>query len=169
MIIRIDKIIVIIFNLLIINNLNNTILPSAVRLARKNALSICHNCHALGFHGAKKRIVHLSQLSRLAVLHAMGFYQYPNCHHKKGYPGDERLSLTQIAIKICRNCWLSFVELLLALLATRALPVVRQVVECHAVVLCGVINIAADRADIFTGGFLLGEVHLGKYGGHRMV
>ena len=50
---------------------------------------------------------------------------------------------------------LRFIEFSLRLLATRAAPVVGQVFEGNAVVLCGVIDIAADGADILAGGFSL--------------
>ena len=129
-----------------------TIVTPSDFMARKNALSICHNCHAWQF----------------CVL--WGFTNTRIVTIKKGYLDDERWSLIQIAyIAVAMMDWLSFVELLLALLATWALPVVRQVFECHTVVLIGVIYIAADRTDILARSFVLGEVHLGKYGGHRMV
>ena len=49
------------------------------------------------------------------------------------------------------------IELLLALLAAWALPVIREVLEGYAVMLCRIIHIAADGADVFAGGFLLLE------------
>jgi len=50
------------------------------------------------------------------------------------------------------------VELRLRLLAARALPVVRQILERDAVVLGGVIDVAADGADVFAGGLLPGKI-----------
>ena len=64
---------------------------------------------------------------------------------------------------------LRFIEFLLRLLATGTTPVVGQVFESNAVVLCGVIDIAADGADVLTGGFLLGEIDFGQKGWHRII
>ena len=55
---------------------------------------------------------------------------------------------------------LCFVELILALLAAKALPAVREVLESNTIMLSWIIDIAADGADVFTGGFLLGEIQL---------
>ena len=60
------------------------------------------------------------------------------------------------------------VELLLPLPAPRTLPVVGQVLEGHAIVLGGVIDVAADGADILAGGLLLAEIHLGQDGRHEV-
>ena len=61
------------------------------------------------------------------------------------------------------------IELLLPLPAPRALPIVGQVLEGHAVVLGGVIDVAADGADVFAGGLLFGEIHFGQDGRHGVV
>jgi hypothetical protein len=61
------------------------------------------------------------------------------------------------------------IELRLRLLATRTLPIVRQVFKGYAIVLCRVIDIATDGADIFTGDFFLFENHFGPYGGNGIV
>ena len=49
------------------------------------------------------------------------------------------------------------------------MPVIGQVFEGYAVVLCRVIDIAADRADVLTRSFLLGEIHFGQNGRHGMI
>ena len=64
---------------------------------------------------------------------------------------------------------LCFIELLFPLLAAWAAPVVWQVFESHTVVLCRVVQIAADRADILTAGFLIREIYLGKDCRHGIV
>ena len=64
---------------------------------------------------------------------------------------------------------LRFIELCLRLLAARATPVVGQVLKSHAIVLGRVVQIATDRADIFAGVFLLGEIYLGKDCRHGIV
>lgn len=61
------------------------------------------------------------------------------------------------------------IKLLLPLPAPRALPIVGQVLEGHAVVLGGVIHVAADGADVLAGGLLLGEIHFGQDGRHGVV
>lgn len=61
------------------------------------------------------------------------------------------------------------IELLLPLPASRALPVFGQVLEGHAVVLGGVIDVAADGADVLAGGLLLGEIHFGQDGRHGVI
>ena len=61
------------------------------------------------------------------------------------------------------------IKLLLRLLATGTTPVIGQVFEGYAVVLCRVIDIAADRADVLTRSFLLGEIHFGQNGRHGMI
>ena len=60
-------------------------------------------------------------------------------------------------------------KLLLPLFTSRALPIVRQVLEGYAVVLGGVIDVTADGADVLAGGLLLGEIHFGQDGWHGMV
>ena len=64
---------------------------------------------------------------------------------------------------------LCHVEFLLGLLATGTAPIVGQVFESYTVVLCRVIDIATDGADVFTGGFFLFENHFGPYGGNGIV
>ena len=64
---------------------------------------------------------------------------------------------------------LCFIELCLRLLAARAAPVVGQVLKCHTVVFGWIVQIATDRADIFAGVFLLGEIYLGKDCRHGIV
>ena len=61
------------------------------------------------------------------------------------------------------------VEFLLRLFASRALPVVGQVVERDAVVLGGIVNIAADRADVFAARFHIAEIDLRQNGRDRIV
>ena len=65
------------------------------------------------------------------------------------------------SMKVSDDCLSSFIELLLPLFASRAFPIVRQVFEGHAVVLGGVIHVAADGADVLAGGLLFGEIHIG--------
>ena len=64
---------------------------------------------------------------------------------------------------------LRFIEFLLRLLATGTTPIVGQVFESNAVVLCWVIDITADGADILAGGLLLGEIDFGQNGRHRII
>ena len=66
-------------------------------------------------------------------------------------------------------CGLCFIELCLRLLAARTTPVVWQVLESHAVVFCRIVQIAADRADIFARILLLGEIYLSQYSRHGIV
>ena len=61
------------------------------------------------------------------------------------------------------------IKFLLRLLATRTLPVVGQVFKGNAVVLCGIIDVTADGADILAGCFLVREIHFGQNGRHRMI
>ena len=64
---------------------------------------------------------------------------------------------------------LRFVEFLLRLLATGTTPVIRQVFKGNAIVLCGVIDIAANGTDVLTRSFLLGEIDFGQNGWDRIV
>ena len=50
----------------------------------------------------------------------------------------------------------------------RALPVVGQVFERDAVVLGGIANAAADRADVFAGRFRIAEIDLAENGRDQM-
>ena len=61
------------------------------------------------------------------------------------------------------------IEFLLRLLATRTLPVVGQVFKGNAVVLCGIIDVTVDGADILAGCFLVREIHFGQNGRHRII
>lgn len=70
-----------------------------------------------------------------------------------------KILLEKLRQRIPRNVVaLCPIKLLLPLLASRTFPVFRQVLEGQAVVLGGVIDIAANGADILAGGFLLGEI-----------
>ena len=64
---------------------------------------------------------------------------------------------------------LRLVEFFLALLAARALSVGGQVLEGNAVVLGGVVDIAADAADILARSFLCSEIHFGQHRRHGVV
>ena len=70
---------------------------------------------------------------------------------------------------IIGNYALCHIEHRLRLLATRTTPVVGQVFEGNTVVLCWVIDVAADRADVLAGCFLLGEIDFGQNGRHRII
>ena len=67
------------------------------------------------------------------------------------------------------NYILRLVELLLRALATRTLPVVGKVFEGDTIVLCRIVHITADRADVLAGGLLGGEIHLGQDGRYGVV
>ena len=67
------------------------------------------------------------------------------------------------------NKSLRFIELRLWLLATRTLPIVGQVFKGYAVMLCGVINIAANGTDVLARSLLLGEVDFSQNGRHRII
>ena len=69
---------------------------------------------------------------------------------------------------VCRTSE-RWIELRLGLLATGAPPVFRKVLKGYAVMLGGIIDITADRADILFGGFSPGEIHFGQDGFHGMV
>ena len=61
------------------------------------------------------------------------------------------------------------VELFLALLTARTFPVVRQIGKRDAVMLGGIVHIAADRADKFAACLLCGEIDLCKHRRNRIV
>ncbi len=93
------------------------------------------------------------------------------------YLRDKTISIT-VSLQVCWQtmsiCLLSAsplcrIELILPLLAPRTFPVVRQIFKSCAVVLIGVIDISADRADIFSCCLLLREIHLCKNGRHRVI
>ena len=54
-----------------------------------------------------------------------------------------------LGIKGDGDCALRLVELLLRLLAARALPVIRQGFKRRAVMLGGIVDVSADGADVF--------------------
>ena len=54
------------------------------------------------------------------------------------------------------------IELLLRLLATGTTPIVGQVFESNAIVLCGVIDVTANGADVLARSLLLGEVYFSQ-------
>ena len=60
----------------------------------------------------------------------------------KGFLAGHRLDGTKAPLRL--------VELLLALLAARALPVLRKLLEGHAVMLGRIIDIATDGADVLS-------------------
>ena len=74
-----------------------------------------------------------------------------------------------LSMKVSDDCLSGFIELLLPLPASRALPVFRQVLEGHAVVRGRVIHVAADGADVLARSLLLREVHLVEYSRNRVV
>ena len=65
--------------------------------------------------------------------------------------------------------FLCFVELFLWLLAARTTPVVREVFEGYAVVLCGVIYVATDGAHVLAGCLGFGEIHFCEDSRHGVV
>ena len=73
------------------------------------------------------------------------------------------------SMKVSDVCLSGFVEFLFALLAAGAVPVGGQFFEGHTVMLGRVVDIAADRAYILAGGFLLGEIHFGQCGLYGVV
>jgi AraC-like DNA-binding protein len=54
------------------------------------------------------------------------------------------------------------IELLLRLLASRTTPIVGQVFESNVIVLCGVIDVTANGADVLARSLLLGEVYFSQ-------
>ena len=77
--------------------------------------------------------------------------------------------LASVLQMVSKRDGLSPIEFFLWLLASRALPVFRQILKGHVIVLCWIIDITADGADIFSGAILPREVVCLKYSFWRVV